>query len=150
MPWPIVLIAGFVLPGAGHFLLGERKRGVLIGFAVVLLFVAGLLVGGVRVVELPDFTTRGNLLSQLLAQPAFLGQFFAGPLALMAGYLSKLLAADPTTTAIVSHSRIYDIGMLYTAIAGALNLLAIVDSTSRSAAGTPPRDGTLPRDGSPA
>lgn len=138
VPWPLVVLAAYLLPGAGHVLYGERRRGVVIGLTVLLLFVAGVWVGGVRVVELPNLAA-GTLLGRLLSQPAFLGQFFAGPVALLAGWWSKSLASDPATAGILAHARLFDIAQLYTAVAGALNLLAILDVGGRAFDGAPPR-----------
>lgn len=137
--WPVVMVGGFLLPGAAHFLRGERLRGVIIGTTILLLFTAGVLFGGIRIVEFPP-SNGPNLLARLLAQPAFIGQFFAGPIAFIAGYASQHAAANPATAGIMSHSRLYDLSMLYTAIAGALNLMAIIDATARSFAQEPPRD----------
>jgi hypothetical protein len=138
-PWPVVLLGGFLIPGASHFLFGERRRGVIIGVTVVLLFLAGVLMGGVRVVEFPS-SSGPSLLSRILSQPAFIGQFFAGPLALAFGFWSHQVASNPATADIMSHSRLYDICVLYTGFAGALNLLAIIDATARSLGGVEPRD----------
>lgn len=140
MPWPVVMIAGYILPGAGHFLHGERVRGILVGFTVLATFALGLLLGGVRVVELPDFSLPGTLLGQLFSQVAFIPQFFAGPVTLVSGYISKTLASNPESAGLISHGRIYDIGVIYTGVAGGLNLMALIDVTARSAAGLPPRD----------
>ena len=46
-------------------------------------------------------------------------------------YLHSATAADSRVPP--SHGRIYDIGTLYTAIAGMLSLLALIDSTGRAA-----------------
>lgn len=138
VPWPLVVLAAYLVPGAGHVLYGERRRGLVIGVSVVVLFVLGVWVGGVRVVELPDLAA-GTLLGKLLSQPAFLGQFFAGPIALLAGWWSKSLASDPSTAAILAHARLFDIAQLYTAVAGALNLLAILDIGGRALDGAEPR-----------
>lgn len=138
-PWPVVMVGGFLVPGAGHFLRGERLRGVIIGVTVVVVFVLGVLIGGVRVVEFPS-STGPSLLARILSQPAFIGQFFAGPLAFITGYLSQQAAANPATAMIMAHSRLYDIALLYTGFAGALNLLAIIDATGRTFDGEPSRD----------
>jgi hypothetical protein len=139
VPWPVVAIAGWAIPGLGHILLGERIRGVLIGLTVLAMFLGGVLLGGVRIIEFPDNGSslpigapKPNLVAQLLSQPVFIAQACTGPIALAAGSVSWKLAHDPNTARLISHSRIYDLGMLYTAIAGALNLLALVDAAARS------------------
>jgi hypothetical protein len=140
MAWPLVLIAGFVVPGGGHFVYGERKRGFLIGSTIILLFLLGILVGGIRVVEFPDFSGPGNLLSKLLTQPTFDCAFFCGPITLVSGYISETMANNPNTAGLISHARLFDIGGLYIGVAGGLNLLAIIDSVGRSMEELAPRD----------
>lgn len=48
---PVAGLAAVVLPGLGHAVRGERKRGLLAGAGVAGLFVLGLLVGGVDVID---------------------------------------------------------------------------------------------------
>ena len=54
-PTWLVAAAGWALPGLGYGLGGDKWRGIMGGSAVVALFVAGLFIGGVRVVDLPGF-----------------------------------------------------------------------------------------------
>lgn len=60
----------------------------------------------------------------------FLGQIFVGPLCAVAGYLSIHMAQMEIGR---SYGRVADVGSLYTAVAGMLNLLVIVDCISRTA-----------------
>lgn len=140
--WPLVLLAGFLVPGAGHFLLRERVRGVMIGATVLLTFALGVLIGGVRVVEFPEPAAAGGpgMFQRVLGQIVFVPQFFAGPVTLVSASVSRQLASDPNTSELISHARIYDIALLYTGVAGALNLLALIDCTARASAGAPSRD----------
>lgn len=57
---PLVALAGWLLPGAGYFLLGQRSRGMVVGVTILLLFSLGLLIGGVRVLEVPGFDSSGK------------------------------------------------------------------------------------------
>lgn len=123
-PAPLVAIAGWLLPGAGHFLIGQRSRGITIGVAILSLFTFGLLVGGVRVIEVPGYVPEtgarkmidvvyrdkeGHLVSrqrlwalqsaplnELRDKPWSLPQLMTGPIAVGAGAWSVLAAApDP-------------------------------------------------------
>lgn len=40
-----------VLPGLGHIARGEKKRGLLAGFAVLAMFFGGMLIGGIDVID---------------------------------------------------------------------------------------------------
>ena len=146
-PSPLVGLAGWVVPGLGYVLIGERARGIIVGTTVVLTFVLGLLLGGVRVVDVPGYTARGERkqlntptgptwaltsrpLAEMLGKPWYIAQTLAGPMNMIATYGSIYVAhelQEPASTA-----RIYDIGTLYTAVAGMLNLLAIIDAVHRS------------------
>ena len=46
-----VALAGWFLPGAGYFLLKEKKRAIIIFVAVVSVFIAGLYIGSIGVVD---------------------------------------------------------------------------------------------------
>jgi hypothetical protein len=126
VPPPIVALVTWVLPGSGYWLIGERARGLTIGITIIVLFVLGLLIGGVRVVDPPaaPFSEPVNSITQ---KPWFVGQILAGPITL----LSAKVGESPGYFA--SHSRVNEIGTLYTAIAGMLNLLAIIDAAYRAA-----------------
>jgi len=81
-------------------------------------------------------------LAELSDRPWFVGQILCGPAALLASAVS-VHAARPTAAAVaasdnpvqavaISHARSWEIGTLYTAVAGMLNLLAIIDAAFRS------------------
>ena len=44
-------VLGWILPGLGHASLGDRRRGLLVGGGVLGLFLGGLLIGGLDVVD---------------------------------------------------------------------------------------------------
>ena len=148
-----VALAGWLLPGAGYWLIGHRTRGTVAGFTILLLFAAGIFIGGIRVVDVPGYGEEGRkvmvmpprydpnnpppprwaLVAQplptVLQKPWYLGQILAGPVTLLASYGSLEAAAReyPKSTAHVA-----EFGTLYCAVAGMLNLLIILDSTARS------------------
>ena len=74
----------------------------------------------------------GNIFTRILQRPWFLGQALAGPIGLISAWVSGSLAESTTYRGIVSHARIAEIGTLYTAVAGMLNLLAVIDSAYRA------------------
>lgn len=59
----------------------------------------------------------------------FLGQMLTGPICGVTGYISTQAAQAGVER---SYGRLYDIGSLYTAVAGMLNLLVIVDCVLRA------------------
>lgn len=48
---PTAAVLAWLWPGLGHISLGERRRGLLIMFGILFLFVSGLLVGGIDCVD---------------------------------------------------------------------------------------------------
>jgi hypothetical protein len=74
--------------------------------------------------------------AELADKPWYLGQILCGPIALLASAVS-INAAHPAAGSSLeawpsSHSRSWEIGALYTAVAGMLNLLVIIDSAQRA------------------
>ena len=127
MPVPIVVLASWLLPGAGYWLIGQRSRGLTIGITILTLFLLGLLVGGMRVVEPASGYFSPDFFRAVGQKPWFVGQILAGPVALVAAAIGR------GEGFVTTHARINEIGTLYTAVAGMLNLLAIIDAAHRAA-----------------
>jgi len=102
-------VAGWLVPGAGHLILGERKRGLIILIAIVATFAVGLYVGSIGVI---NYET---------AKPWFVAQVMNSPAVWWLGYLTE-----------TNGYRVYgwpnEIGQIYTSTAGLLNLLCIVNA----------------------
>jgi hypothetical protein len=52
---PIVGLAAWLIPGAGYVLIGDRSRGITAGVTIILLFFAGIAVGGIRIMDPPGW-----------------------------------------------------------------------------------------------
>jgi len=129
---PVVALAGWVLPGLGYWLIGQRGRALACGLTILLVFFGGILIAGVRVVQAPDMKGSGNTFQRVLQRPWFIGQVLTGPLGITAAMISDKLAASPTYRDIETKARLAEIGTLYTAVAGMLNLLTIIDASHRA------------------
>jgi hypothetical protein len=164
----VVALASWLVPGGGYFLLGQRARGLTIGVTVVAVFALGLLIGGVRALEVPgwdehgqqirlndrgykvhpddaaysraNFVLRRSALSEVRAKPWSIAQVLTGPVAIGGAAWSVWAAKDPDgdegdrePPGALSHSIVTEICVLYTAVAGMLNLLAIIDASHRAA-----------------
>lgn len=55
----IATIASILLPGAGYLLLGQKLRALTAGGGILVLFFSGLLIAGVRVVDVPGYDEEG-------------------------------------------------------------------------------------------
>lgn len=114
-PAPLVALAAWILPGAGYLLIGQRSRGWTIGLTVLALFFGGLLIGGVRVLDVPGYGPDGQRTmvyirsagqqvplwameaspwAEIQKKPWSIAQILAGPLAIISGKAS-LWAATP-------------------------------------------------------
>ena len=127
IPPPVVALTAWVIPGAGYLLIGQWARGLTIGITILTLFIGGLAVGGVRVVDAPALAGIETARDVVTQKPWFIGQILAGPISIGSAYIAH---ASPNIP--LSHGRANEIGTLYTAIAGMLNLLAIIDSAYRA------------------
>jgi hypothetical protein len=144
LPFLVAFVA-WVFPGAGYLLIKQRARGITIGITVLILFFSGLLIGGVRCLEVPGYDAHGNPVSsshpvdEVRAKPWTIAQIMMGPIDILCDWWSVSLAqpVDPNNQnseriSPRSHSRVNELGILYTAVAGMLNLLAIIDSSHRA------------------
>jgi hypothetical protein len=126
-----VFIASWLVPGSGHFLLGQRWRGVAFCAAIAATFAFGLVI------------TEGWCVSPSEHRLAFFAQVFAG-LPFVAGYLIDMAHQAPVrvplgatiTVAGMSNAVIaaLDLGLVFTMVAGLLNLLLALDAADRAGA----------------
>jgi hypothetical protein len=124
-PPPLVALAAWLIPGAGYWLIGQRTRALAVGITIVILFILGVFIGGIDVVDAPKFSGSPFTLFGMIQKPWFIGQALAG----LPGLIGAWLASLSNTP---SHARLAEISTLYTAVAGMLNLLAVIDSTFRA------------------
>jgi hypothetical protein len=99
----------WLVPGAGHFALHERTRGLVIFVSIALTFLVGIYVGSVGVID------------PVHARPWYAAQVMNTPLVMILGRLGA-------TGNYRVFGRANEIGQIYTSIAGLLNLLCIVNA----------------------
>jgi hypothetical protein len=109
----IVGLLSWLLPGAGYFVLEEKKRAIIIFVTISITFCVGLYVGSIGVVDL-------------------VGQ---SPL-----YVKAAQVVNPPIVLVLSHSTagggypVYgwpnEIGQIYTMVSGLLNLLCVINAVS--------------------
>jgi hypothetical protein len=107
------LLLGWLIPGAGHVLLGKWVRGLLLFAAIVTMFVIGLGLQGK--VYVPNM---GDLLDML----GFAGDLGSGALYVLARMMSW--GVQPVQIALA------DYGTKFIVVAGLLNVIAAVDAHS--------------------
>jgi hypothetical protein len=114
-PW-LTVAAAWLVPGAGHFLLGKRVRAAIIFATVALSFAIGLGMNG------PFFSvgTGGDVLSKLIQYGGFLGDLASGIFYLLAVLLGYGPPDQP--------GHVPDYGSKFLVAAGIFNILAMVDA----------------------
>lgn len=109
----LVLLAGWLIPGAGHFLVGKWVRALLIFAAILTMYLTGLALSGE--IYVPN---TGDLLDML----GFVGQLGIGLLYVLARLFGW--GASSVLTALG------DYGTKFLVVGGLLNLIAAVDAHS--------------------
>lgn len=109
----LVLVAGWLIPGAGHFLLKKPIRGALLLISIVGMFVTGILLQGK--IYTPN---TGDLLDIL----GFAGDLGSGLLY----FLARLLDWGHASVTMA----VADYGTKFLVVAGLLNIIAAVDAHS--------------------
>jgi hypothetical protein len=104
------LIAGWLVPGAGHFLLGKWGRGALLAVSILAMFIMGLAMQGKL------YTSAQDILD-LLGVAGDLGSGIFYIVGRAAGWGSQ-----PVQTTIA------DYGTKFIVVAGLLNVIAAVDA----------------------
>ncbi len=104
------LIAGWLVPGAGHFLLGKWIRGTLIAVSIIAMFVLGLAMQG-------RIYTSGQDILDILGMAGDLGNGILYFLSRAAGW-----GGIPIQTTVA------DYGSKFIVVAGLLNIIAAVDA----------------------
>jgi hypothetical protein len=104
------LIAGWLVPGAGHFLLGKWIRGTLLAVSIIAMFALGLAMQG-------QLHTSAQDLLDVLGMAGDLGNGLLYFLGRAAGW-----GAQPVQTTVA------DYGTKFIVVAGLLNIIAAVDA----------------------
>ncbi len=106
-----IVLAAWLLPGAGHLLQGRRQKTLVFSVAILTMFVTGLALEG----SLLPFTPSDPLV--LLFATAMSGVGLPYGVAVLAG----VGAGDPT-------SVWFDYGVAFLVVAGLLNALVVLDA----------------------
>ena len=111
-------ILGWIFPGLGHIGLGQKRRGYLIMSGVLFLIVCGVLVGGVDSV---DHKNDGLW---------FIAQVWCGPVVVGIDLINQtwiIPLPEARRATLVGLSHVNEIGILFTAMAGLMNFVVILD-----------------------
>lgn len=104
------LIAGWLVPGAGHFLLRKWGRGALLAASILAMFIMGLAMQGKL------YTSAQDILSLL----GMVGDLGSGLLYIVSRAMG--LGSQPVQTTVADYGRVFIV------VAGMLNIMAAVDA----------------------
>ncbi len=110
---PAIVFLGWLVPGAGHWLLGQKRRGTIVMMTILATFTLGLVLGGIEMVSPKAHTAW------------FCAQILTGLPGAAAGLLQKYYEGPP------GYGRGLDLGQVYTGVAGLLNVIVILDAVMR-------------------
>ncbi|MCZ6816593.1 MAG: hypothetical protein O7F76_07805 [Planctomycetota bacterium] len=117
---PLAALLAWVMPGLGHWYLGERSRAVIFFVVTTVMFWGGVAIGGVR----STVTPREN-------GPWIAAQLCMGPQAAVALVLSWQ-ARETSGNQYKAPWPASSISVVYAGITGLLNLLIIIDALARA------------------
>lgn len=101
--------ASWLLPGLGHALTGQARKGMLVGAAVLVVFAAGLL------------ASEGHAVDRSIAPVWWIGQVLCG-----GGALFAALVTAPVE--MTSAPPYLDAGTVWCTVAGLMNLVVMIDA----------------------
>lgn len=148
---PLAGLLSYLIPGLGQIVQGRITKGVVFFVSLYALFFYGMWLGKWKNVYLPDSGERGNPASRLFGdlynRPHFAGQFFIGVGAWPAvwqyakfevnknegpvfGTFMRAPSAEEINHLQRTESKTWDLGWVYTVIAGVLNILVIYDAVA--------------------
>jgi len=105
----MVGLAAWLIPGGGYYLLGDKRRALVVFFTILITFSIGLYIGSIGVID--SVHSKPWYAAQLMNTPA---------VALIGRYVAR-------TQNYPVFGRPNEIGQIYTSIAGLLNLLCIIN-----------------------
>jgi hypothetical protein len=104
----LVAVAGWWIPGAGHWIIGQPKRAAIIFFSIAFAFTLGIWLGSIAVID----ASTPWYWAQMLNSPAV-------------AYLAHL---SGSVYHLESYGKPREMGEIYTGITGLLNLLCVVNA----------------------
>ena len=127
---PAAALATWILPGLGHVLIGQKQRGYVLMLTILCLWITGVLIGGITVIDRYD---RGSdkrnwwFVGQALLSPSIIVDTLHQRLKNRMDDPFPAEDGEPRPFYEPSYGIPFEQGTLFTALAGLLNLLCIID-----------------------
>jgi hypothetical protein len=113
--WLPVVVAAWLAPGAGHFMLKRRYRAAMLAGSVLIMFLLGLMMRGYLFEPM-----SGDLLTTIIYTGGFIGNMATGVLY----FMTKWFGYNQPDVA----GHTVDYGTKFLVAAGLFNILAVVDA----------------------
>ncbi len=131
-------LLGWVFPGFGQWVLGRRRRALFIASGILGMVLMGTLVGGVDVVDRDE--DRMWFIPQALVGPVVFAIDLANQNLLKTGRVGEIIAFDTDDRSLrqlpvneyKSIGRVNELGTLFIALAGLMNLCVMFDAGTRA------------------
>lgn len=136
---PLAGVLACILPGLGHAFLGDVLRGAYICLGVMGLFLGGMLIGGIDVIDRKEdgwwFVLQAGVGPVAFAVDSIHQKSFKIPVSQGGRTSYRTASPDPAQNpgnAIAKSSkslgRVNEVGSLFAALAGMLNAIAVIDA----------------------
>ncbi|MBI1826609.1 MAG: hypothetical protein HY287_16525 [Planctomycetes bacterium] len=125
---PLAGFLGWLVPGLGHILIGDRSRGLICFVTITATFWTGVAIGGVGTTIDPHDRTLW-----------FAGQLCAGGNTIVAYMFHETVVSRWTPSdraAATANWASSEVGVHYTGVAGLLNILVVLDAIARAEVST--------------
>ncbi len=120
VPAPVAALLAWVLPGLGHWVIGERARGIIFFTVITVTFWAGIAVGGVRTTITPRDNGAWIAAQLCTGTQAVAALYWSHHRSIT--YKEEIKAPWPAS----------NISVVYAGVAGLLNVLVIIDVLART------------------
>ena len=133
-------ICAWLVPGLGHVVIGETARGALIFVGIAFMWICGILIGGIDAVDRKE--DQLWFVAQACSGPIAFGVDGMNSALLKSGQVGELLdapapsrnAAQVKVSSYKGIAHVNEYGILFTGLAGLMNLVAVIDASTRAPA----------------
>ena len=133
----VAALCAWLVPGLGHVVIGEKARGVLVFAGIAFMWVCGILIGGIDAVDRKEDPLW--FAAQVCSGPIAFGIDGMNSALLKTGRVGELVdspaisrnAAPVKVSSYKGIAQVNEYGILFTGLAGLMNLVAIVDASTR-------------------
>ncbi|MSR44296.1 MAG: hypothetical protein EXS15_02930 [Phycisphaerales bacterium] len=133
-------LMSWILPGLGQCMAGHRRRGIFAMIAILGMFFCGLLIGGVDSVDRKEDPLW--FYAQAAAGPIAFAADWANSGLLKTGRVGELVESPPSNpraapTMVSTFKTVTvanEVGILYCALAGLMNVVVVLDALKRPSA----------------